>query len=1839
LQTNYEGGCCGAGIDDAFVSKLNQAGDALIYSTYLGGMKADTGRGIAIDHAGNAYVAGMTDSPDFPLTFGSLRSKSPFYRSTNGALNWGNENLGLKGEIVTALAIDPITPSTIYAGTRTGAFKSTDGGMNWSPINTGLTVRNIVELVVDPVSPSTLYLAAYDVYAFSGNGIYKSTDGGAHWSLANNQLTNSHVMSLAIDPKTPSTLYAGTYGGPVFKTVDGANTWTPSSNPQTLNFVVSIAIDPVTPTNIYAGASMSNGGVFKSTDGGASWQRVANGSSVAVNPLNPSIVFVSGGGLLRSTDSGNNWTSLGNHGGEVVFDPVNPLTIYLLKGWEGLQKSTDGGDSWSTVNNGLDYLGVQSLVVNPARPATIYAGLQVFPSSTESFVTKLNPTGTALSYSTLLGSSQALGIAVDSANAAYVTGLTGSQNFAVTPDSYQPFNRGFTDVFVSKVTQSYVIRGRVVAANASPLGGVEVTLSGAQLRSVLTENDGSYQFTNLPEGASFTVSAAQAHQSFTPQSHSFNNLSADQTANFTAASSSAPFYTISGRVVNNGIGLGGATVTLSGSQVGLTKTDNNGNYSFTVPGGGNYALTPSLLGFSLSPGNQAFNNLSASQTADFTATRLGFVVTNTNNHGAGSLHQAILDANATAGADTIVFNIPGPGVKTIALRGALPNITDPVTIDGTTQPGFSGTPIIELNGREVTEGSGLKITAGSSTVRGLSIYSFRFSGIQIETAGGNVIQGNYIGTTSTGGLTPINQSTGIGIYNSSNNKIGGTNSSERNLISGTSQIGIVIGGTTSSNNLIQGNIIGLNAAGTDSLGNSSSGIEINGTNNTVGGDVAGARNVIAGNMTYKIKVTGSGNRIQGNFIGTDVSGLRRPGGANYGSGIDVAGTNNLIGGTTPGARNIISGNPGFGIDMDGSQHLVQGNYIGTDLTGAVALGNGSAGISVSSYSTTSAPSVIGGTTPEARNVISGNGGWGNIDLHYNSSPNFTGAIVQGNYIGTDLTGNVALDNPANGITISSSNFLIGGSTPGARNIISGNKVGIQLGGATTALVSNNVIQSNYIGLNASGNVPLPNTQGGITSSNHELAANTIGGTNNGEGNVIAFNGGGGVSVYFGGGNAIRGNSIFSNTRLGIDLGSSSGVTTNDASDVDTGANALQNYPSLTSVNTNGSSTTIQGTLNSKPNTTFSIDFYSNGACDPSGYGEGARFFNSTQVTTDQSGNANINVTFPTPLPAGRVLTATATDPVGNTSEFSTCNASEAVGSLEFSTATFNVLEDVGSATITVLRTGGSKGALSVNYSTGAGSATAGTDYTAVNGTLTFADGETSKTFVIPVTNDGVTEADEAVRLTLGGVSDVELLGANGAAIMNIQDSSTQLTLYGADVTVVEGNAGETQAMVTINLTAATGRTVSVSYSNGIGNGAQSGKDYQPFSGTLTFAPGVTSQTFAVAIIGDALDEGNEWFTVNLSNPVNAVALIPHPTVFITDDDDAPTVSIEDVSIVEGNSATITAVFNVTLSGASGKIVRVNYTMANGSATAESDFVSGLGTLIFNPGETTKTIFVTVVGDTVVEPDETFFVNLTSANNATIIRAQGTGTILNDESPGKLQFSSQAYNASEGADNSTITVTRTDGASGVVQVDYSTSNGTASAGADYTATSGTLTFNQGESSKSFSIHVINDGVNEGDETVNLTLSNPTGGASLGNPTTAVLTIKEEVSALYLIVEESETDPNQAAAIDATLFLRDPFPVINPGNLLNLDTDKNTRIIVFVTNLQLAQDEPSSSVVVHLTDAHGINYEVEAEDVRLVPLFNFTQVRFRLPDNLSPGTCTIKVKAHNQESNSGTIRIRN
>jgi len=336
---------------------------------------------------------------------------------------------------------------------------------------------------------------------------------------------------------------------------------------------------------------------------------------------------------------------------------------------------------------------------------------------------------------------------------------------------------------------------------------------------------------------------------------------------------------------------------------------------------------------------------------------------------------------------------------------------------------------------------------------------------------------------------------------------------------------------------------------------------------------------------------------------------------------------------------------------------VLGNYIGPNPAGDGPI-SGAPNRCVGVFILDAPTSTIGGTVSGAGNLISGNSN----DGIYASSAQ--GTIIQGNLIGTDGNGTSANTNGTGGIDGVSgiqlqdcTNSMIGGTTAGSRNVISGNvgpgiEYGIFLGG------SGNTIEGNHIGVDATGSGALGNGAPGIGS--YGGFNNTIGGTAAGAGNIIAFNAGGLTLSNvqgLGTGNAILSNSIFSNSGgLGIDLHfgfSSDGVTLDDSGDDDIGPNNLQNFPVLTNASTGGGMTTISGSLNSTANTIFRVEFFANAAADPSSYGQGQTFLGAQDVTTDGSGNVAFNAVLSAVPPIGQaIITATATDPGNNTSEFS-----------------------------------------------------------------------------------------------------------------------------------------------------------------------------------------------------------------------------------------------------------------------------------------------------------------------------------------------------------------------------------------------------------------------------------------------------------------------------------------------------------------------------------------------------------------------------------------------------------
>jgi titin len=521
------------------------------------------------------------------------------------------------------------------------------------------------------------------------------------------------------------------------------------------------------------------------------------------------------------------------------------------------------------------------------------------------------------------------------------------------------------------------------------------------------------------------------------------------------------------------------------------------------------------------------------------------VVSNTSASGPGSLQQAFLDANATNGLDTIIFKIPGAGVHTITPTNALPPITNSVVIDATTQPGFAGTPLIELDGSTAGNNDGLRLFAGSSTIRGLAINRFAASAIHVQfPSGTNFIQGNFIGTSPPSGSTARgNGSEGIWLNTSTGNLIGGTGTNG-NVIAANGDAGVYL--STSASNTIQGNFIGLNAAGTAALGNTNNGIYLaDSPGNLVGGTTPGARNVVSGNSGsgLYLHLSGTtGNLVQGNYIGTDRTGTVAV--HNAGDGVTLFGApGNTIGGTNTGAGNLLSGNSQGGVGLKGAgshNNLVQGNFIGTDASGGRALGNTFSGITIFGGNS----NLVGGTTTAARNIVSAN----KLSGIYVTT-NSVGNLVQGNFIGVDVTGSHALGNATNGISIdSASSNTVGGTTSGARNVISGNgNYGIEIFNATATA---NSVQGNYIGPDVTGQSALANQLCGV----HILSpANTIGGSVAGAGNVISGNGQDGLFLDGAGAanNVVQGNLIgtaaggttgLMNIRAGVGISGAPGNT-------------------------------------------------------------------------------------------------------------------------------------------------------------------------------------------------------------------------------------------------------------------------------------------------------------------------------------------------------------------------------------------------------------------------------------------------------------------------------------------------------------------------------------------------------------------------------------------------------------------------------------------------------------------------------------------------------------------------
>ncbi|HTX20831.1 MAG TPA: M12 family metallopeptidase [Candidatus Aquilonibacter sp.] len=584
------------------------------------------------------------------------------------------------------------------------------------------------------------------------------------------------------------------------------------------------------------------------------------------------------------------------------------------------------------------------------------------------------------------------------------------------------------------------------------------------------------------------------------------------------------------------------------------------------------------------------------------------IVTTTADVGPGSLRAAIYYATDHPGT-TISFDIPtsdpgySNGVFNLHLTGMLPPlVTDGTIIDGSTQPGFTGKPLIVVDASQILSetftSDTFLIYSADNQIKNIAFTGFDWNGMTLEYADAtnNTISGCWFGLDATGTNAAPNAFQGILIAaGASRNIIGGTNALERNVLSGNSQYGVFITDTNTTGNVVLGNYIGTDASGSNAVPNGKSGV----------------------------------------FIGNGASG-------------------NIIGGTNMAGGNILSGNSEYGIILatNTTANVVLGNYIGTDTSGSYSVANTIGGVFLATDAT---DNYIGGTVPGARNVISGNTNGPYYDYGVLvAGSGASGNVIEGNYIGLDADGLTPVPNYY-GVYFygGATNNTLGGTVAGAGNYISGNiSYDVLISDPGT---SGNFVEGNFIGTDATG------TNGVAGFINVELqngaTGNFIGGVNPGAGNVITAASFLGVVLYDAGttNNAIRGNSIFNNY-MGIHLVGNEYypyVTPNDVGDGDTGPNNLQNFPVITDAFGYGTSTVVSGTLNSATNGSFLIDVYRNFQPDLNigGYGEGQFYAGTVSVTTDGSGNASFSLTNTAANYSGQYFTATATDAGGNTSEF------------------------------------------------------------------------------------------------------------------------------------------------------------------------------------------------------------------------------------------------------------------------------------------------------------------------------------------------------------------------------------------------------------------------------------------------------------------------------------------------------------------------------------------------------------------------------------------------------------
>ena len=461
-------------------------------------------------------------------------------------------------------------------------------------------------------------------------------------------------------------------------------------------------------------------------------------------------------------------------------------------------------------------------------------------------------------------------------------------------------------------------------------------------------------------------------------------------------------------------------------------------------------------------------------------------------------------------------------------------------------------------------------------------------------------------------------------------------------------------------------------------------------------------------------------------------------------------------------------------------------------------------------------------------------------------------------------------------------------------------------------------------------------------------------------------------------------------------------------------------------------------------------------------------------------------------------------------------------------------ENASNLTATVTLDVASSKIITVGYATADGTATASNDYTSTSGSLTFTPGDLSQTFDIPIRADNLDEDNETFTVSLSSAVNAVISPDNGTATMTIADDDAESTISLAPVTASESDG---TVNIVASLNQASERLITVDYQF-TGQTATAGEDFAPDNGTISFAPGVLTQNIALRILPDLVDEIDETIQIDISNPTNARVTGGSAIVLITDDDSAPTISIDDTVIA--NETAVSRPVTVRLSAASGNQVTVSYVTSDGTASVNNDYNASTGTATFAPGEVTTTIDVTIISDDLAEGDENFFIDLSSATNATISDNQAEITITDDDAIPTVQIG-DASTSDETAAALITTVTLSAPSSSAITLNWTTTDETAIAGDDYVTAGGMLIFNPGEVTKTVSVNILDDNIPEGSETFAISLSGINSSATISDDTAIMTIIDDDGSPTISASAVSAAESEQTVAISVALSFTSPLSI--------------------------------------------------------------------------------------------------